>query len=111
MDYWKTLVETSSDEMVMIAVWALWEFSLFDRQQNRSDQSLTALDNALMRLYTKMFACHDQGLWKAVKAKVNNLLQREAHQLHEQNINEICAVMDDQVYRVESVETRKQSLF
>jgi len=47
----KTVVETSSDEMVMGAVQALCEFSLLVSQQNHSALSLTALDDALMRFY------------------------------------------------------------
>jgi len=43
----KTPAETASDEMVMGAVWALCEFSLLVSQQNHSDLSLTALDDAL----------------------------------------------------------------
>jgi len=42
----KTAVETASDEMVMGAVRALCEFSLLVSQQNHSDLSLTALDDA-----------------------------------------------------------------
>jgi len=43
----KTPAETASDEMVMGAVRALCEFSLLVSQQNHSDLSLTALDDAL----------------------------------------------------------------
>jgi hypothetical protein len=46
----KTPAETASDEMVMGAVRALCEFSLFVSQQNHSDISLTALDDVLKRL-------------------------------------------------------------
>jgi hypothetical protein len=50
----KTAAETASDEMVMGAVWALCEFSLLVSQQNHSNLSLTALGNALKRLYKIM---------------------------------------------------------
>jgi len=46
-----TAVETASDEMVMGAVRALCEFSLLVSQQNHSDLSLAALDDALKRFY------------------------------------------------------------
>jgi len=46
----KTLAETASDEMVMGPVQALCEFALLVTQQNDSDLSLTALDDALKRL-------------------------------------------------------------
>jgi len=46
-DVRKTAAETASDEMVMGAAWALCEFSLLVSQQNHSDLSLKALDNAL----------------------------------------------------------------
>jgi hypothetical protein len=42
-----TGAKIASDEMVMEAVQALWEFSLLVGQQNHTDLSLTALDNAL----------------------------------------------------------------
>jgi len=49
----KTPAETASDEMVMGAVRALCEFSLLVSQQNHSDLSLTALDDALKQFYKK----------------------------------------------------------
>jgi len=49
----KTAAETASDEMVMGAVWALCEFSLLVSQQNHSNLSLAALDDALKRCYKK----------------------------------------------------------
>jgi hypothetical protein len=45
----KTAVDTASDEIVMGAVWASSEFSLYVSQQNHSNVSLTALDNVLTR--------------------------------------------------------------
>jgi len=49
----KTAAETASDEMVMGAVEALCQFCLFVSQQNHSDLSLKALDDALKRFYQK----------------------------------------------------------
>jgi len=49
----KTAAETASDGMVMGAVRALCEFSLLVSQQNHSDLSLTAQDNALKQFYKK----------------------------------------------------------
>ena len=49
MDDGKTAAETASDEMVMGVVWSLCEFSLLVSQQNHSDLSLKALDDALKR--------------------------------------------------------------
>jgi len=45
----KTAAETASNAMVMGAVRAFCQFSLLVSQQNHSDQSLTALDDALER--------------------------------------------------------------
>jgi len=58
-DAGKTAAETASDEMVMEAVRALCEFSLLVSQQNHSNLSLTALDDALKRFYTKKGAFRD----------------------------------------------------
>jgi hypothetical protein len=49
----KTAVETASVEMVLGAVWALCEISLLVSQQNHSDLSLKALDDALKLFYQK----------------------------------------------------------
>jgi hypothetical protein len=43
----KTAAENASEEMVMGAVRALFEFSFLISQQNHSDLSLAAQDNAL----------------------------------------------------------------
>jgi hypothetical protein len=43
----KTAAETASDEMVIGAVWVLSEFSLLVGEQNHSNPSLKAPDNAL----------------------------------------------------------------
>jgi RecA/RadA recombinase len=43
----KTMAEIASDEMVMEAVLALCEFCILVSQQNHTDLSLTALDDAL----------------------------------------------------------------
>jgi hypothetical protein len=46
-DAGKTATETASDEIVMGAEWALCEFSVPISQQNNSEQSFTALEDAL----------------------------------------------------------------
>jgi hypothetical protein len=52
-DAGKTAAEKASDEMVMGAVRALCEFSRFFSQQNHSDLSQAALDDALKRFCKK----------------------------------------------------------
>jgi len=49
----ETAAENAFDEMVMGAVRVLCQFSLLVSQQNHSDLSLQALDDALKRLYQK----------------------------------------------------------
>ena len=80
----KTAGETASNEMVMGAVWALCEFSLLVSQQNHSDLSLKALDDALKRFYQKKGIFEHQKMSKSVNAKVVDQLASECHQLHEQ---------------------------
>ena len=67
----KTPVETASNEMVIGSVQVLCEFSLLVSQQNHSDLSLTALDDALKRFYQTMGFFRDQKMSKSAKAKVN----------------------------------------
>jgi len=50
-DAGKTGAETASDVLVIGAVRALFEFSALVSQQNHSDPSVKALDNALQRFY------------------------------------------------------------
>jgi len=107
----KTAVETASDEMVMGAVRALCEFSLLVRQQNHSDLSLTALDDALKRFYKKKGAFRAQKMSKSAKAKVDEQLATESHQLREQIIHKIRAAMEVQVYGAEIVTTSKRREF
>jgi len=107
MDDGKTPPETACDEMVMGAVWALCEFSLLVSQQNHSNLSLTALDDALKRFHKNKGAVRDQKMLKSVKAKVNDQLARESHQLREQKIHKICTAMEVLVYRAEKVTTSK----
>ena len=77
----KTAVETAFDEMVMGAVRALCEFSLLVSQQNHSDLSLTALDDALKRFYKKKGAFREQKMLKSAKAPVDEEFPIESHQL------------------------------
>ena len=98
-------METSSDEMVMGAVWALGEFSLLVSQQNPSDVSLTALDDTKKRFYKEKGPVWEQKMSKSAKAQVDELLARESHQIQEQKICKIRAAMEVQVYGVEKVTT------
>jgi len=93
--------------MVMGAVQAVCESSLLVSQQNHSELSLTALDDALMRFYRKKGAFRDQKMSKSVKAKVNDQLARESHQLRVQKIHKICPAVEVLVYRAEQVTRSK----
>jgi len=108
---WKTAVETTSEEMVMGAVWALCEFSRLVTQQNDSDLSLTALDDAQKRFHRKKGSFQEQTMLKSAKAQVDEQSAREFHQLGEQKINTICAAMGVQIYRAENVTTTKHWQF
>jgi hypothetical protein len=103
----KTAAQTASDEMAMGAVRALFEFSLLVSQQNHSDLSLKALDDALKRFYLKKGIFREQKMSKSTKAKVDNLLAKESHQLREQKIHKIPAAMEAVVYGGEKVATTK----
>jgi len=107
----KTAVETASNEMVMGAVRALCEFSLLLSQQNHSDLSLTALDDALKRFYQKKGSFREQTMSKSAKAKVNDLLATEFYQLGEQKIHNIRAAMEALVYGAEKVFSTKRRQF
>ena len=74
----KTPAETATDEMVIGAVCALCEFSLLVSQQDHSDLSLTALDDALNRFYKKKSDFREQKMSKSEKAQVDELLARES---------------------------------
>ena len=67
----KTSARTSSDEKGMGAVWAFCEFSLLVSQQNHSDLSLTALDDALKRFYNDMGTFHEHKMLKSAMVKVD----------------------------------------
>jgi len=103
----KTAAETASDEMVMGAVRELCEFSLLVSQQNHSDLSLKALDDALKRFYQKKGIFREQKMSKFVKAKVDDLLAKKSHQLREQKIHKIRAAMEAVVYGAAKVSTTK----
>jgi hypothetical protein len=110
-DEGQTAAENASDEMVMEAVQALCEFSLLVSQQNHSDLSLEALDNALKRFYKKKGFFRAQKMLKSVKTKVDDLLATECHQLREQKIHRIRAAMEALVYGAEKVSTTKHRVF
>jgi len=107
MDDGRTAAETISDEMVMGAKRALCEFSLLVRQQDHSDLSLTALDDALKLFYKKKGAFREQKMLKSAQAKVDEQLARESHQLREQKIHKIRTAMEVQVYGAEKVTTTR----
>jgi len=89
-----TPAETASDEIVMGAVRALCEFSLLVSQQSLSDLSLTALDDALNRIFQKNGDFWEQKMLKSGKAKVDDQLARESQLLQEQKIHKIHAAME-----------------
>jgi hypothetical protein len=70
----KTAAENAFAEMVMGAVWALSEFSLLVSQQNHSDLSLKALDDALKRFKLEKGNFREQEMSKSAKATLDNLL-------------------------------------
>jgi hypothetical protein len=104
----KTPAETASDEMVMGAVQASFDFSLLVSQENHSDLSLTVLDSALKRFYKRKGAFRDQKMSKTAKARVDEWLATESHQLWVQNIHKIRAAMEVLVYGADKVTTSKQ---
>jgi hypothetical protein len=93
--------------MVMGAVWALCEFSLLVSQQNHSDLSLNALDDALKQCSQKKGIVREKKLSKSAKAQVDDLLARKFHLLCEQKIHKICAAMEALLYGAEMVSTTK----
>jgi len=82
----------------MDAVQAFCEFSWHVNQQNHSDLSFTALDNALQRFHKKKGIFQKQKLLKSAYATVVDLLPRESHKLCEQKIYKIRAAMEVLVY-------------
>ena len=97
------MAETASGELVMEAVWALCEFSPLISQQNHSDLSLKALEDALQQFYKKKGIFQEQKMSKSAKAKRDDLLAKESHQLREQKIHKIPAAMEALVYGAEMV--------
>jgi len=103
----KTAVENASNEMVMGAVQALYEFSPLVSQQNHSDLPLKALDNALMRCNHKKGIFREQKTSKSAKPKVDERSATECDHLREQKIHKILAAMEVIVYGSEKVSTTK----
>jgi len=97
--------------MVMAVVQALCEFSVLVSQQNHSDLSLTALEEALKQFYKKTGAFQKQKLLKTMKAIEDTQLGRQSCELWEHKIHEIGAAMEVQVYRAEKVTRTKQMQF
>jgi len=107
----KNAVETAFVEMEMGAVQALCEFSLHVSQQNHSDLSLTALDDALKQFYKKKVAFWEQKVSKSAKVKVDERLARQSHQLWVQKILGICAAMEVNEYGAGKVTASKRRHF
>jgi thiaminase len=107
----KTAVENTSDEMVMGVVRALCQFSPLVSQQNHSDLSHKALEDALKRLYQKKGISREQIMSKSAKDTVDHLLATESDQLCQQKIHKVCAAMVALVYRAETVSTTKRRIF
>jgi hypothetical protein len=101
----KTVVDTASDEMVIGAVRVLCEFTLLVSQQNHLNLSLKTLDDALKQFYQKMGLFHEQKMSKSAKAKLDDQLAKESHQLREQKIHMIRAAMETVLYGAEKVST------
>jgi hypothetical protein len=78
--------ENTSDEMVMGAVREFCDISVPVCQQNHSDLSLKAPDNALKQFSQKTRIVEDDTMSKSAKAKVDKQLGIESHQLSEQKI-------------------------
>jgi len=107
----KTTAENTYDEMVMGAVRALCAFSRHVSQQNHSDLSSKALVQAQMRFYQKKGIFREQKMSKSAKAKADDLLAMESHQLREENIQMIRAAMEALVYWAAMVSTTKYTIF
>jgi hypothetical protein len=107
----KTAAETASDAMVMGAVWALCDFSLLVSQQNPSDLSRNALDDAFKQFYQNKGVFQEQKMSKSAKAKVDDLLATESHESREQKIHTIRAAIEALVYGAEKVCSTKRRQF
>jgi len=107
----KTPAETASDENVMWAVWVLCEFSLHVGQQNHSDLTLTAVDDALTGFCKKKNPVREQKISKSAKAQVDDPVARESHQLRAQMIQKIRAALEVQAYWAEMVTTTRRTQF
>jgi len=103
--------KTASDEMVMGAVQALCGFSPLVSQHNHSDLSLNALDDALKWSDQKKGVFREPKMSKSAKAKVDDLLAMESHQLREQTILKICAAIKALVYGAEKISSTKRRQF
>jgi hypothetical protein len=100
-------VETASCEMVMGAVQTFCVFSLLVSQQNHLDPSLQALGDGLKRFAQVKGIVQKQQKLKSSKAKVNDHLALESHQLHEKRYIRLVTAMETIVYGVEMVSTTK----
>jgi len=81
MDDKTTLAQTAYAKMVLGAVHASCEFSLFVSRKNHSDLSLTACFDQLKQFYKKKSGFQQQKMLTLAMAKVDEKLARESHQL------------------------------
>jgi len=93
-----TAAATTSNEMVMGAVRASSEFSQLVSQQNHSDLSLTALDDAIKRLYQNKGIVRKSKMLMSMLAIAHDLLARESHQFRKHEIRMIRPAMNPIVY-------------
>jgi len=91
----------------MGAMRASFEFSLVVSQQNHSDQSFKALDDALKTFHQKKGTFREQTMWKSAKAKVYDLVATRSHLLRKQKIHKIRAGMEALVYGAENISSTK----
>jgi len=86
MDVGYCAADKAADNQVMWVLCVLCKFSLLHSQQNNSDLSINVLDNALKWFYYKQGAFQWQKMSKTAKAKVDQQLATESHQLRKHRL-------------------------
>ena len=107
----KTAGQNASDQMVMEAVWIICQSSLLLSQQHLSDLSLEAQDDALKRSYQKKHIIRELKMPKSAKAKLDDLLATESHQLWEHMNYTIRVAMEALVFGAGKVSTTRRRQF
>jgi hypothetical protein len=110
-DEGKIAAEHTSDEVVLGAVRALCDYSLLVSQQNGSDVFLKARDSSLKTFYQKKGFLQEQKMSTSTKAKEDDLLATESHQLREHKIHQIHPAMEALVYGADKISTTKHMQF